>query len=639
MNAADRIVRAPSGWAFAYAVILRLQLDAWSAMPEHCYRFDDVELRPSARLLEVNGRSVNCPRLVFELLHLLCLHPGVLLRRDWLIEQLWPGGQVVADESLTQVLFKLRALLGPRGDAVVTVRGQGVRLDASVTLVEVAAAPEPLVDVPIAASEPAAPDRSPVPAAVSAASARRRLPVVAALLAIALLTVIAYALWPAPRVPEPPSLLDDPVIGIDLRPADLHASHEQTFAILRSALAADALGDRGRALALLRAAHDGDEQSPYPAIWLALLNTGGRAAPDAVEWLRLAEERAQGLNDALLSAYLALARNAVEDDRTANRGQLRALLDLRPRSWMLRQVLVRQLLVDGELETALLEARRMDYGQLGTRRLEDALGNRASLGDVDAAQKIFDAMTISRSDPGALSVAARLAYSAGNFELAEQRFTESNAAALAAGRRDLQVWNSIMLSLLTADRGDYEGALRMLETVVLLYHDIGGGEVHIPGEVVLLQAQWLALTGDADAAREKLLQAVQDSQTEEPDLLLMIELTGLRLTGQSLVSAPIQAQSRSQRGGTHLLEARLAWMAGDKPRADRALDAALALDLSPTAQYGEALLLAHDLGRPITVPERLLDPPLPLARWPAYFALRALPGPGAQSKQAGVPQP
>lgn len=610
-------------------------------MPEHCLRFDGVELRPSARLLEVDGRPVSCPRLVFELLHLLCMHPGVLLKRDWLIEQLWPGGQVVADESLTQVLFKLRALLGPRGDAVVTVRGQGVRLDASVIRVEVVAAPQPLAVEPLAASEPMAPapEPSPVPPAVSAPSARRRLSVVATLLAIALFTVIAYALWPAPRVPEPPSLLDDPVIGIDLRPADLHASHEQTFAILRSALAADALGDRSRALALLRAAHDGDEQSPYPAIWLALLNTGGRAAPAAMEWLRRAEERAKGISDALLSAYLALARNTVEDDRTANRGQLRALLDLRPRSWMLRQVLVRQLLVDGELETALLEARRMDYGQLGTRRLEDALGNRASLGDVDAAQKIFDAMTISRSDPGALSVAARLAYSAGNFALAEQRFAESNAAALAAGRRDLQVWNSIMLSLLAADRRDYDGALRMLETVISLYHDIGGGDVHIPGELVLLQAQWLALAGDADAAREKLLQAARDSQTEEPDLLLTIELIGLRLTGQSLVSAPIEARSRSQRGGTQLLEARLAWIAGDKPRAERALDAALALDLPPTAQYGEALLLARDLGRPITVPERLLDPPLPLARWPAYFALRALPGPGAQSKQAGVPQP
>lgn len=610
-------------------------------MPEHSFRFDGVELRPSARLLEVNGRPVSCPRLVFELLHLLCMHPGVLLKRDWLIEQLWPGGQVVADESLTQVLFKLRALLGPRGDVVVTVRGQGVRLDASVTLVEVAAAPQPLADEPVAASEPVvpAPEPSPVPPAVSAPSARRRLSVVATLLAIALIAVIAYALWPAPRVPDPPSLLDDPVIGIDLRPADLHASHEQTFAILRSALSADALGDRSRALALLRAAHDGDEQSPYPAIWLALLNTGGREAPAAMEWLRLAEERAEGINDALLSAYLALARNAVEDNRTANRGQLRALLDLRPRSWMLRQVLVRQLLVDGELESALLEARRMDYGQLGTRRLEDALGNRASLGDVDAAQKIFDAMTISRSDPGALSVAARLAYSAGNFSLAEQRFAESNAAALAAGRRDLQVWNSIMLSLLAADRRDYDGALRMLETVISLYHDIGGGDVHIPGEVLLMQAQWLALAGDADAARAKLLQAVQDSQTEEPDLLLTIELIGLRLTGQSLVSAPIEARSRSQRGGTQLLEARRAWIAGDKRRAERALDAALALDLPPTAQYGEALLLAHELGRPIAVPERLLDPPLPLARWPAYFALRALPGPGAQSKQAGLPQP
>ncbi len=179
----------------------------------------------------------------------------------------------------------------------------------------------------------------------------------------------------------------------------------------------------------------------------------------------------------------------------------------------------------------------------------------------------------------------------------------------------------------------------MLETVISLYHDIGGGDVHIPGEVLLMQAQWLALAGDADAARAKLLQAVQDSQTEEPDLLLTIELIGLRLTGQSLVSAPIEAKSRSQRGGTQLLEARRAWIAGDKRRAERALDAALALDLPPTAQYGEALLLARDLGRPITVPGRLLDPPLPLARWPAYFALRALPGPGAQSKQAGVPQP
>lgn len=96
------------------------------------YSFDDIQLDLASSRLLVEGRDVAVPPRPLRLLQLLCEHPGLLVRRADVFEYVWPNHQLATDEALTKVITRLRELLGPFGARVVTVRGRGVRLDATV---------------------------------------------------------------------------------------------------------------------------------------------------------------------------------------------------------------------------------------------------------------------------------------------------------------------------------------------------------------------------------------------------------------------------------------------------------------------------------------------------------------------------
>lgn len=97
------------------------------------YRFGQVEFDADAFQLRVAGELQNCPARSLRLLQLLCAAPGRLFAREELIAALWPGRRLVSDESLSQVIFKLRGALGGDGERLVSVRGAGLRLEAEVT--------------------------------------------------------------------------------------------------------------------------------------------------------------------------------------------------------------------------------------------------------------------------------------------------------------------------------------------------------------------------------------------------------------------------------------------------------------------------------------------------------------------------
>ncbi|MCB1609362.1 MAG: winged helix-turn-helix transcriptional regulator, partial [Xanthomonadales bacterium] len=86
-------------------------------------RFANAYLRLEDFTLLWNGRQRPCSRKAFELIWALAQMPRKTFSRDALIEAVWPGGQVVADEALTQVVFRARVALGPAGDLIKTVRG------------------------------------------------------------------------------------------------------------------------------------------------------------------------------------------------------------------------------------------------------------------------------------------------------------------------------------------------------------------------------------------------------------------------------------------------------------------------------------------------------------------------------------
>jgi DNA-binding winged helix-turn-helix (wHTH) protein len=92
--------------------------------PGDSYRFGACELHPSERQLHDGARAVRLPPKVFDALLLFVRNAGRLVRRDDLIQALWPD-TFVTDANLTNVIVTLRKILGR--DAIQTVSKFGYR--------------------------------------------------------------------------------------------------------------------------------------------------------------------------------------------------------------------------------------------------------------------------------------------------------------------------------------------------------------------------------------------------------------------------------------------------------------------------------------------------------------------------------
>ncbi len=91
------------------------------------YRFAEFELDLPAREFRQDGEPVGIEPKVFELLHLLIQHRRLVIRRDVLASEIWPG-IVVGQASLSRLVKELRRLVGDNGHeqkVIRTVRGTG----------------------------------------------------------------------------------------------------------------------------------------------------------------------------------------------------------------------------------------------------------------------------------------------------------------------------------------------------------------------------------------------------------------------------------------------------------------------------------------------------------------------------------
>jgi len=88
------------------------------------YRFGEFELDPSERQLRRGTSSVSLPPKAFDALLVFVENAGRLVRRDHLIESLWPE-TFVTDANLTNVIVAIRKVLGR--DALQTVSKFGYR--------------------------------------------------------------------------------------------------------------------------------------------------------------------------------------------------------------------------------------------------------------------------------------------------------------------------------------------------------------------------------------------------------------------------------------------------------------------------------------------------------------------------------
>ncbi|WTU02633.1 response regulator transcription factor [Kitasatospora sp. NBC_00070] len=101
------------------------------AEPEGAYAFADLTVDPVSRTGHRAGRAVEFSRTEFALLELLLLHPGQVLPRETIMEQVWGADFGPDSNSLAVYIGYLRRKLESGGGArlVHTVHGVGYRLD------------------------------------------------------------------------------------------------------------------------------------------------------------------------------------------------------------------------------------------------------------------------------------------------------------------------------------------------------------------------------------------------------------------------------------------------------------------------------------------------------------------------------
>lgn len=108
------------------------------------YRFGRFEVRPSQRVVLVDGAATSPGARAFDVLMALLHHRDRVVSKDELLDLAWPG-LVVEENNLQAQVSALRKLLGPQ--AIVTIPGRGYRfaLEASDTPPYIASTASPLL--------------------------------------------------------------------------------------------------------------------------------------------------------------------------------------------------------------------------------------------------------------------------------------------------------------------------------------------------------------------------------------------------------------------------------------------------------------------------------------------------------------
>lgn len=595
------------------------------------FGFAGVELDAATFSMRVDGQRVNCSRKAFDLLLQLCLRPDRVKTRDELTAALWPGGQIVSDEALTQVIFRARAVLGRYAAHLVTVRGIGLRIESEVRVLEAGAEPAPVAvaakatptpmrragDVPhlaavseasqVAAAavdseaQPAPQPAAPIAAAASAVVSRR--PALWPwLLAVALIVVVAVAWFAVTRATADSSAqLDE---GYGLYEADLHAAQPGTAAMLREAFLNDARGERARGQALLQAVHESDATTPIPAIFLALWAAGSGDAEHARSWLRLARERTGAARD----VYLNLLLDYVEAETTgAGQDVIRqagAILDIRPGAWRMRSARSHLMIAEGMREAALNEVKQIEVPALGHRKLEMVIADRASMGDVEGAQAMLDRLPRS-NDAAYAFLNGRIAWSRGDFDAAHRHFTEAAVKGFESARSDLQQRALINIAAIEVTRGHDEAAIEALERARLGMAEAGKLIDEI--DTSLFLADLHAHAGREAQMRIELQRALAASaQTNITNLSYITALVAKRLQPGLQLDMPQGMPAEAEA----LWRARIAFSRGDMTGADAALTDARRRGVFNGRLADEARYLALQLGQDVPA-EQPIDPPYP----------------------------
>lgn len=111
------------------AVQLRRSNAAGSKMPEQ-FVVGELELRPDAFTVSLEGKPVALTADEFKTLLLLVSQPGKVFTRNQIIREVKGGNYYVSDRAIDMHIVNLRRKLGTWADHIETIRGIGYRVTA-----------------------------------------------------------------------------------------------------------------------------------------------------------------------------------------------------------------------------------------------------------------------------------------------------------------------------------------------------------------------------------------------------------------------------------------------------------------------------------------------------------------------------
>jgi DNA-binding winged helix-turn-helix (wHTH) protein len=565
------------------------------------YRFAQVEIDTARQVVRVEGHEVPCQARVYQLLLLLCEAGGAVVSRETIFTRLWQGQPAASDESLTQIVHRLRSTLGPRSQVVTTVRGVGFRLDCAV---------EAAGDGLAASGDGGAEDRAmgagggepAAPAGVRRTSGARRwrlwLP--------PLMALAAAAAWSS--LPKPWQVIEP---GFALERGDVDAAHRQTIDLVSRAFAAERIGDRDQARRLLETAHATDAATPVPAAFLCLWSPWQERSGEGERWAKAAAARLRPDSSPYLHLLVQYAAATAGDRGRDWLAASSALLALRPSAWSLRLARAHYHLARREAAAALADLQQIPVPSLSDPNLSIVLADRASLGDVAGAERAFASERRPGQEALACYVRGRIAWSKRRVGEARQEFDRELAVAIRQNQPDLAADARLLGGLAACEEGDLAAAASRFDLAALDALD-----EHRPGAAIeaLGLGAWLAWRRADLAGRDRRLgeAAALHAKPEWPNdaaLTLLALWTGARPPREPRALAAAMEQAPEVAGVDDLLLARQAFAAGEREQARRGLRRAWDSGVGKTYFMEEAALLAADLGEPPT--PQWVDPPYP----------------------------
>lgn len=85
----------------------------------------NLNIYPEEKKLVINGHTINLTKKEFEILLLLCKHPGKVFTREEILTQIWEQESYILDRTVDVNITRLRKKIGNDSKKIVTRQGYG----------------------------------------------------------------------------------------------------------------------------------------------------------------------------------------------------------------------------------------------------------------------------------------------------------------------------------------------------------------------------------------------------------------------------------------------------------------------------------------------------------------------------------